>query len=263
MKLDRPLFIFDIESTGADPATDRIVQFALNRIEIDGTFSEKSRLVNPTIPIKAATTAVHGITDSQVENEPTFRSIAKSIHGLMQGCDLGGYNILSFDIPLLFEEFFRAGIEWDTTAHRVVDGFAVWRAMQPRKLVNAMREFTTMEVADDDLHDASIDTAVTTGVIFGQLNRWPDVLHSVEEIHKLTRPMIEIDGEEMERVDLAGVLARRGDGVVVFTHKKVRGIPVIDDRGYANWLLRNDFSQNTKMHLMAALGIPRSAVEAA
>lgn len=263
MNLIRPLFVFDLEGTGTDPAVDRIVQIAYKRIEIDGTFSERSRLINPGIPIPEAATAVHGITDSQVANELSFRAVAKSLHALMEGCDLGGYSILSYDIPLLWEELYRAGIQWDVSAHGVVDAFAVWRAMMPRKLLDAVKEFAPgYEVKEEDLHDAAVDVSATTMVILGQVARYPDVLHSVAEITKLTKRTIQIDGEDMELVDLAGVLARRGDGVVVFTHKRVRGKPVIDDPGYANWLLRNDFSQNTKVRVMLALGMS-SAVEAA
>lgn len=264
MKLTRPLFIFDLEATGPDPAVDRIVQIAYKRVDVDGTFTEKSSLINPEVPIPESAIAIHGITDSQVADARTFRVIARALHGLIQGCDLGGYNILGFDIPLLWESFYRAGIEWDTTTHGVVDGFAIWRHMMPRKLINAAREFAPLKYVDEgSMHDAGVDVDVTSSVIFGQFDRWPDALHSVDEISKLTRRTINIDGEDLEQVDLAGVLARRGDGVVVFTHKRVRGVPVIDDSRYADWLLRNDFSANTKMHLMAAMGLKKSSATAA
>lgn len=251
MTFDRPLFFFDLETTGVDPAKDRIVQIAFRKIAAYSgeVVLSKSRLINPEMPIPEAASAIHGVTDSSVQSEPTFRQVARSLLVAMEGCDLAGYNILNFDVPLLFEEFFRAGIPWEVSAHRIIDSYALWQKMEPRKLANAVDEFTIMDPREEDFHDAEFDVLATQAVLQGQLDRWPDSLASVDDIVKLTRRTINVDGEELEMVDLAGVLARRADGAIVFTHKRVRGKTIAEDLGYAGWLLKNDFPMQTKLIL--------------
>ncbi len=254
MNLTRPLFVYDFETTGVEPATDRICQIAYAKLTPGGVFTAKSRLINPTIPIPASATAVHGITDEMVKNEPTFRQVARSLHGLMQGSDLGGYNIAGYDNELLWEEMNRAGVEWDPSEHKVVDALAIWRHMMPRKLIDAAREFCPeLRVTEEDLHDAAVDVSTTVEVITAQFARWPAELATVDGAAAMARRTVTIDGVELERVDHAGVLALRADGVVVFTHRKVKGLPVIDQQKYAQWVLNSDFGENTKMHIRRAL----------
>lgn len=262
MNLDRPLFVFDLESTGADPATDRICQIAYAKLLPDGSFEAKTRLINPTIHIPAEATVIHRITDEMVANEPKFHQVAKSLHALIEGCDIGGYNIAGFDIELLWEEYYRAGITWDTRAHKVVDALAIWRKMMPRKLIDAVNFFCPDSgIAEEDLHDATIDVGATVLVAKAQFSRWDLTIDQADEASRRT---IAINGEEMERIDLGGALARRADGEIVFTHKKVRGLPVTLDRKYAGWILHNDgFGANTKLHLRDALGMPRASVQVA
>lgn len=254
MNLTRPLFIFDLETTGLDPANDRIVQIAFTKLMEDGSKTSKVRLVNPMRPIPEAATAVHRITDEMVAGEPVFGQISKSLHALMEGCDIGGYNIAGFDIEILWEEFYAAGIDWDVSQHRIVDGLAIWRQMKPRKLEDAVLEFChDAELAPLSLHDAAVDVDYTVQVLEAQLETF-DL--TIDHAHGMSKRTIDINGEEMERVDLAGALARNAAGVVVLTHKKVRGRPAIEERKYCGWMLHNDgFSENTKIHIRQALGL--------
>lgn len=256
MNLTRPLFVFDLETTGLDPAVDRIVQIAYTKVMTDGTFETKSRFINPTVPIPAEATAIHRITNARVDGEVKFHQIARSLHSLMQGCDIGGYNVAGFDIELLWEEFYRAGIEWDVSQHKVIDALAIWRAMMPRKLIDAVKEFRPelSSTIKEDLHDAEHDVFCTVKVMGQQFERWNVDLSDIDKADAMSKRTVKIAGEEMDTVDLAGVLARRSDGVIVFTHKKVRGVPVKNDRKYGGWIINNDgFGENTKIHLRAAL----------
>jgi DNA polymerase III subunit epsilon len=260
MHLDRPLFFFDLETTGTDPAKDRIVEFAYRKVMPDLSEKAASRLVNPGIPIPIEASEVHHITDEMVKDQPLFRQVAKSLYAELAGCDLAGYNILNFDVPLLWEEFYRAGIEWDLDGVRIVDSYAIWQKLQPRKLLNAAREFAPDYPIDETaLHEAGADVLAVTEVLRGQCARYPDVLRSIDECATFANRTARINGEEMELLDLAGALAIRGDGEIVYTHKRVKGVRVVDDRGYGAWLLKNDFPENTKRYVAELLGIPRAA----
>jgi DNA polymerase III subunit epsilon len=240
---ERPLFLFDLETTGIDPLNDRICQFSFKRIHLNHPVVSKTRLIDPTVPIPAEATACHRITDEMVKGQPQFHQIAKSLLSLMEGCDLGGYNVANFDIQLLWEEFHRAGIWWDYRKHRHLDALAIWRKMMPRKLKDAIREFCGEEVDDNTLHDASVDVGYTGDVLEAQFARWPSL--TVDQAAAFSQEPIIINGVECERLDLAGVIANY-QGVPVFTHRKVRGLPVCSDRKYAGWILKGDFSENTK-----------------
>lgn len=255
MHFDRPLFIFDLETTGPDPIKDRIVQIAYRRIGLDGNETANCALINPGRSIPAAATAVHGIDDSMVAQAPRFRQIAKSLLAKMEGCDLVGYNIRHFDVPMLWEEFNDAGIAWDAKAHRCFDLYALWQKMAPRKLANALAEFAPAHPqASEDLHDAARDVEACQFVMSGMLNRWGVEIDSPDAFAKACTPVIEIDGEQCEPVDIGGVLARRPDGVIVYTHQKVRGKQIKEDTGWAQWILsKPDFSENTKNILRSVL----------
>ena len=139
LKLDRPLVFFDLETTGTNPLQDRIVEISLIKVMPDGTELEKSRRINPGIPIPESSTAVHHITDEDVANEPTFKQIAQSLFELLEGCDIAGYNSNKFDVPLLMEEFSRVGLNFTTKGRRFVDVQNIFYAMEPRTLTGAYR----------------------------------------------------------------------------------------------------------------------------
>ncbi len=259
MRLEKPLFIFDLESTGLDPALDRICQIGYAKVSLDFQITARKRLVNPTIPIPADATAIHGITDEMVANEPTFAQVSKSLLEHMDGCDIGGYNVVGYDIELLWEEFNRSGREWDPSKHRIIDALVIWRKMMPRKLWDAVKEFcpeNLEKLKEEDLHDAAVDVAQCADVIAAQFMRWPDALATIDDAAAMARRTVNVHGQELERVDHAGALARRADGVVVFTHKKVRGLPVYEQQKYAQWMLKGDFGENTKQHIRRALAMP-------
>lgn len=251
MKLDRPLFLFDTETTGTDPVKDRIVQLSFTKVfHPSGHAESRQRYINPGIPIPAETTAVHGITDAMVCNEPTFRQVARSLFDYIQDCDVAGYNIRRFDVPLLCEEFARAGVEWDPRKNRIIDLYLVWQKMEPRKLVNAIRHFVDSDF-DGDLHDAEKDTAAAGSVLEAMLKKWEMEPAALAD---MSVPTFSHAGEEMPYVDLGNCLARRGDGEVVYTHQKVRGVRVLDDPGYGRWMLKQSFGSDTKRVLEAFLG---------
>lgn len=252
---DRLLISLDLESDGPgdpDPATDRIVSFGLRIGE-----ETKHVIVNPLLQLQR--TEIHGIAQEQVNSAHPFQFYARTLHRKLIGANLLTYDGHRYDVPLLWHEFKRAGVNWDYRAHRHVDLLALWRKMEPRTLYDAYWKFVNRERGSaaefregTNLHDAGED-ATTTAFLLPAMTRHFGLDLDIEKLAELTKPTIKIDGVECEPVDLAGTLARRPDGVVVFTHRKVRGKPISSDLGYAAWMLKNDFSPETKMKLEEAL----------
>ena len=248
--LERPLVVFDLETTGAEAATDRIVQLAGIVIEPDGHEREFNWLVNPGCPIPPGATAVHHVTDAMVAEAPTFRQLVATtdVWEIFQGCDLGGFNQTNFDVPLLWEEFRRAGKFWDLAGVKQVDVGVLFKLQERRRLSDAVAKYAGPDAAATfagQAHDALADIRATLDVLRRMRARHPALLVSLAELDRLSVEQ-EQDGRTVRRVDLAGVLVRDAEGVVRFTHKKVRGVALRDDRGYAEWILRSDFSENTK-----------------
>lgn len=252
---DRPLIFLDFETDGpgeADAATDRIVQAGFLRID-GGERNARSRFVNPGpefLPLKR--TEIHHIKTEDLVDALSFKLIARSLYGKIQGCDIATYNGSNYDVPLLWEEFFRTGIEWNVSQHRFVDVAGLWRKMEPRTLSDAVRRFLGKE-PDENMHDAAIDVDCTASILHGMLTEWTKAPHDIVELDKLTASTTKIGGKELPRIDLAGVLVRNERGDAVFSHKTNRGKLLRDDPGYARWILGKDFSENTKMHVRAEL----------
>ena len=141
LQLSRPLVVFDLETTGLDVKNDRIVEISCVKIGIDGSRNLRTRRINPTIPISPQATAVHGISDNDVDNEPTFRQVSKSLLAFLDGCDLSGFNIERFDLPLLVQEFERVGVRFPETPVNVIDSWRIFLAMEPRDLAAACRYY--------------------------------------------------------------------------------------------------------------------------
>lgn len=246
----RPLVFLDFEADGpgeADPATDRIVQAALMRLELDGDSMSKTRIIHPGqhfVPLRRS--EIHGVTDEMIAGRPMFKDIARGFHEQLGGADIATYNGSNYDVLLLWEEFFRAGIIWDVKEHNFVDVSTLWRVMEPRTLGDAFRRFTGKE-PPEGMHDGAVDNRCTCEVLNGMLKAWPLAGRTIEELAKQTIPTQKIGGEEMRRIDIAGVLVRDSQGNAVFSHKQVRGRLLRDDFGYARWILGKDFSENTKM----------------
>jgi len=226
LKLQRPIVFFDLETTGVDIQEDRIVQFAAIRINLDGTRSHLKTYVNPGRSIPAEATEIHGITDEMVANEPPFSEIADPVCSFFAGCDIGGYNVVKFDIPILLNELLRCrkSISLDVA---IVDACQIFYKREPRDLESAVKFYTDGEHVD--AHDAMADVEATIAVLEGQLRRYDDLPRTPREIFDEVR--------DPDAIDLAGKL-RWENGKVVLTFGKNKGRPLDTiDRSYFSWML--------------------------
>ncbi len=235
--LSRPLAFFDIESTGTDVAKDRIISLAVKKFfPGDNTITGKW-IVNPGISIPAETAKIHGFTDDIVKDLPRFDAKAREVFELITACDLGGYNLLNFDVPLLYEEFVRCGITWDLTGMRIIDVGNIFKKKEERTLSAAVKFYCHREMVD--AHNALADVEATADVLDGQLTAYTDLAAmSVEKLAEFSR----FD----DRIDLAGKIMRNDQGDAVYNFGKAKGTRVVDDPGFGQWILRNDFTRNTK-----------------
>ncbi|MEF2643055.1 MAG: 3'-5' exonuclease, partial [Paramuribaculum sp.] len=180
LNLTRPLVFFDLETTGTNITHDRIVEISIVKVMPDGTDTERTRRINPGMPIPAEATAVHHITDADVANEPSFKQIAKSLAEMFKDCDIAGFNSNRFDIPLLLEEFNRAGINLDLSRTRFIDVQTIFHKKEQRTLSAAYRFYCGKNL--DDAHSASADTRATYEVLKAQLDRYDDLTNDVKSL---------------------------------------------------------------------------------
>lgn len=257
--LQRPLVCFDLETTGTEVTADRIFQFACVRLEPDGTAREFSQRFNPGRPIPPRVTEFTGVGDADVAGCPRFAELAPVVREWLDGADLAGFNVQNFDLPLLDAEFRRAGLQVALAGVPVLDACLLFKQLDPRNLLAAVRKYVGDAAADEfagHAHEALADVRATLAVVEGQ-RRWHPELAALDLPALAERSTAEkLDDAPVRRVDLAGLLVRGADGVVRYTHRRVRGVPVADDPGYARWLLRGDFPADTKDHLRAVLGWP-------
>jgi len=248
LKLQKPLAIFDLEATGLDSRTDRIVEISVVKLMPDGSRSVYTRRVNPQIAIPEPAVRIHGITNTAVAGCPTFDAIAPELHTLFENCDLGGYNVLHFDIPLISEEFLRARIKFSMDGRRVVDAQKIFHKKEPRDLEAAVMFFCNEKL--DNAHGAEADALATLKVLEAQLERYADIPQDMEGLDKFCNP------RDPEWVDRAGRLKWDGDEVTInFGQKKgvrLRSL-VKDDPKYLRWILRGDFPRDTQEIIRAAL----------
>lgn len=244
LHLSRPLIFFDIEATGLSTIHDRIVELSLVKVFPDGTDEVRTLRFNPTIPISPEASAVHGISDEEVESCPTFKEKAAELNDYFADCDLAGYNSNVFDIPMLVEEFLRAGIDFDTTTRSFIDVQTIFHKMEPRTLTAAYKYYCNKDLVA--AHSAEADTLATYEVLKAQLDRYAEVQNEISWLAQFTR--------RNNNVDLAGRIVMNEDNVEVFNFGKYRGRPVADvlryDRGYFDWIMQGEFPQNTKQVLM-------------
>ena len=240
LKLKRPIVFLDLETTGVDPAKDRIVEISLVKVQPDGSKEVKTRRINPGMPIPPESTAIHGIADDDVKDEPRFEQIAKSLAAYMEGCDLAGYNSNRFDIPVLAEEFLRAGVDVDLKKRRFIDVQNIFHKMEQRTLVAAYRFYCDREL--EGAHSAEADTLATYEVLKAQLDRYPELENDVEFLAKFT--------EQNRCADYAGRILYDKDGEEVIGFGKYRGRPVAEvfreEPGYYSWMMNGDFPMYTK-----------------
>ncbi len=239
--LDRPLAILDIEATGISPRADRIVELAILRIHPDGTETLRTWLVNPTIPIPIETTAIHGITDDIVRNCPTFAQVASDIRAFLGDCDLSGFNILRFDVPMLCEEFLRAGLTFEAESRRVLDAQRIFHLREPRDLSAALAFYCGQ--AHTEAHGAEGDVRATREVLLGQFRKYPDLPKDMETMDRT------FNVRDPFHADRSGRF-RWVDGEIVVNFGKKKGTPLRtlakEEPGFLKWITKNDFPLDTR-----------------
>lgn len=240
LNLKRPIIFFDLETTGTNVTADRIVEISLIKITPDGQEIERTRRINPGIHIPADATAVHHITDDDVAGCPMFRQVAHSLAEIFEGCDIAGFNSNRFDIPMLDEEFRRAGIKFDFSRARFVDVQTIFHKKEQRTLTAAYRFYCDKEL--DDAHSANADTRATYEVLMAQLDRYGDLPNDIEALSEFS--------SQNRNVDLIGRLIRDDKGRIIINFGKYKGREAAEtlrrDPGYYSWILQGDFPQNTK-----------------
>ena len=241
LNLKNPLVFFDIESTGLNVATDRIVEISMVKVNIDGSCEVKTRRLNPTIPISEEAYKVHGISNEDVAGEPTFDQIAKSLAKWLEGCDIAGYNSTKFDIPLLSEEFLRAGVDFDFRKRKTIDVQNIFHKMEQRTLVAAYKFYCQKDL--NNAHSAEADTMATYEVLKAQLDRYPeDLQNDVKFLADFST--------RSKFADYAGRIVYDDNGVAIFNFGKHKGLPVTEvlrkEPSYYNWMMNGDFTLDTK-----------------
>ena len=240
LNLKKPLIFFDVETTGVDAAKDRIIEISLVKVFPDGTEEIKTRRLNPGMPIPPESTAIHGITDDDVKDQPHFEQIAKSLAAFIEGSDLAGYNSNKFDIPVLAEEFMRAGIDIDLKRCRFVDVQNIFHKMEQRTLVAAYKFYCDKNL--EGAHSAEADTLATYEVLKAQLDRYHELQNDVDFLARFT--------EQNHCADFAGKILFDKDGQEIFGFGKYKGRRVVDvfreEPSYYAWMMNGDFPQYTK-----------------
>lgn len=241
ISLDRPLVFFDLEATGTSPRADRIVELCMVRIRPDRSEATLRYRLNPEMPIPEEAAAIHGIYDDDVRDCPVFRQVAQEVLDFIEGCDLGGFNILRYDIPMLAEEFLRAELDFIVDSRRIVDMQRIFHRREPRDLSAALRFYC----GDDhvDAHGAEADVRATIRVFEGQLKRYPDLPTSIVELDEYCNP------QNPSWADRTGRLRWSGERILInFGKNKGRSLKemVETDPGFINWLLKSDFPPDTR-----------------
>jgi DNA polymerase-3 subunit epsilon len=240
LQLDRPLIIFDLETTGIQVVTDRVIDLFAIKVLPDGREEELNYLLNPGIPIPPESTAIHGISDQDVQACPLFKEVASEIFDFFSGCDIGGFNSTRFDFPLLIEEFTRVDMALDTTHIRFVDVMRIFHAMEPRNLTAAYQFYCNKSL--DDAHSAEADTKATLEILKAQINRYESLGSDVNSLHELSGLR--------DSFDLAGRIRKNQGGEAVFGFGKHKGKRVIDvfekEPNYYHWMMQSEFPSNTK-----------------
>ncbi|XWN35463.1 MAG: 3'-5' exonuclease [Roseivirga sp.] len=255
LKLKNPLAFFDLEATGTHIIHDRIVEIAIIKVMPDGTQLTYDKKINPEKPIPQEASLVHGIYDQDVESAPTFKMIAKELVKFLQGCDLAGFNVLRFDIPMLVESFLRAEVDFKLEHRKIVDAQRIFHLMEKRNLSAAYQFYCDKPL--EDAHSAMADTAATLAVLEAQVARYENqtvtdnmgqpigtIKNDVVQLHALTTA---------NTLDLAGRMAYDADGTAVFNFGKHKGKPVAqvlqEEPTYYDWMMKGDFPLDTKRKL--------------
>ncbi len=252
LNLKKPLAFFDLETTGINITSDRIVEISVVKLTVEGERIIKTHKVNPTIPIPIESSLIHGIYDQDVKEKPTFAQLAHSLNQFLTGCDLGGFNIIRFDVPVLVEEFLRANMDFDITHRKLIDAQRIFHMMEPRNLSAAYKFYCDKKL--EGAHSAEVDTLATCEVFIAQIQRYDGkvltddngvettpIVNDMAAIHELTA---------LQFADLAGRIGFNDKREEIFNFGKYRNMKVTDifskDPSYYDWMMKGDFALNTK-----------------
>jgi DNA polymerase-3 subunit epsilon len=245
LKLSRPICFFDLETTGINITNDRIVEIAVLKVFPNGNKESKTWLVNPEMPIPAEVSAIHGITDDRIANEPSFKTLAPVVYAMIKDSDLAGFNSDRFDIPLLAEEMLRAGVDFEMKNRVSVDVQTIFHKMEQRTLTAAYKFYCDKNL--ENAHSAAADTDATYEVLKSQLDRYPDLDNDMKKLSDFTT--------RRKALDFAGFIALNKTGEAVFNFGKHKGKLVNDvlaqEQGYYGWMQNADFPLYTKKVLTA------------
>lgn len=236
IKLNRPLAFLDLETTGINRETDRIIEIAILKLHPNGTKEVKTRRINPCMPIPAEVTELTGITDDDVKDEPVFRQLANGLYDFIKDCDIAGFNSNAFDVPLLFNEFSRVGIYWDHSQFRMIDVGNIFKIQEPRTLTAAVKFYTGKE--HEDAHGALADIEATLAVFEAQLERYDEVPTDIQELELFCN-------YGKKRLDLAGKFVMGDDDTILLNFGAHRGEPAEDNLDFIGWMMSKDFPADT------------------
>jgi DNA polymerase-3 subunit epsilon len=255
-KLRKPLAFFDLETTGVNTVKDRIVEICIAKAMPDGTVEVKTKRINPTIPIPPETSAIHGIYDEDVKDEPTFKQIARGLAKFLEGCDLAGFNSNRFDVPMLVEEFLRADVQdFDIKNRKLIDVQRLFHMMEPRNLTAAYKFYCQKDLVG--AHGAEADTLATLEILDAMLPKYENVeikdgkgelyapiQNDMAALHELT---------SSKMVDFAQRIVFNAKGQEVINFGKHAGKPVVEvlkaEPSYYDWMMKGDFALDTKRKL--------------
>lgn len=240
LNLKRPLVFFDLETTGVSTTADKIVEICAIKLNPDGTRQSFVKRLNPGKPIPATATKVHHISNEDVADAPRFAEIADEVLAFLEDSDLAGFNSNKFDIPLLIEEFKRAGKKFDIASRKLVDVQTIFHKMEQRTLVAAYRLYCNKELTD--AHSAMGDTEATIEVLESQLDRYPELKNDVDSLAEFCN--------DKKALDLHARIVMNSNGIPTFNFGRHKGKPVSEvfsiDKGYFNWMMNGDFAPDTK-----------------
>lgn len=240
LALKNPIIFFDLETTGTNILRDRIVEISYIKVMPSGNETERTLRINPGIPIPAEATAIHHITDDDVKNAPPFKQVAQELANVFLGCDIAGFNSNRFDVPMLMEEFLRAGVNIDLSRRKFVDVQTIFHKMEQRTLIAAYKFYCGKDLTE--AHSANADTRATYEVLKAQLDHYPSLKNDIAFLSDFS--------SQNKNVDLMGRIIYNEAGKEVFNFGKYKGQLVEDvfrrDIGYYSWMMQGEFPANTK-----------------
>jgi DNA polymerase-3 subunit epsilon len=245
LKLKNPIIFFDLETTGTNVVSDRIVELSYLKVFPDGREESKTMRLNPTIAIDPKATSIHGISNEDVKDCPTFKEIAQTLVNTFEGADFAGYNSNKFDLPLLAEEFLRVDIDFDLKKRKFIDVQVIFHKMEQRTLGAAYKFYCDKDL--ENAHSAEADTRATYEVLQSQLERYANLENDVDKLSEFSA--------QTKNVDFVGRIILNEKGVETFNFGKYKGVPVEEvfqkDPAYYGWMMNNEFPLYTKKILTA------------